>query len=67
MKIEMGVFNRVRTLSRNIRELGLVGTLRQRLRKGETGFQILTTEQATETPETEAKAEEVGKKKIRGV
>jgi hypothetical protein len=72
MKIEMGVFNRVRTLSRNIRELGLIGTLRQRFRKGEPEFQILTARRETETTETATAPETVvgggaGKKRIRGV
>jgi len=68
MKIEMGVFNRVRTLGRNIRELGIVGALRQRFRRGETEFQILTARRETETataPETVVGG--AGRKRIRGV
>jgi len=72
MRVDLSRFGRIRTLERNIRELGVVGTLRQKFRRGEPEFQILTARQTTETTEIATAPETVvgggaGKKRIRGV
>jgi len=69
MRVDLSRFGRVRTFRRNVRELGLAGTLRQRFRKGEPEFQILTARRATETTETvpETVVGGVRRKRIRGV
>jgi len=71
MRVDLSRFGRVKTFRRDIRELGIVGALRQRFRKGEPEFQILTARRETETTETATAPETVvggaKKKRIRGV
>jgi len=64
----VGMFRNLRDLMANVREMGVVGTLRRRFGRKGPEFQILTAageEQITPTPET--KPQVGGKREIRGI